>query len=520
MFRRTRRSQGRRDPAAAGRLGPGGGGIGRPRSLASSGTEPAARRAARRRSSLAEVGSPAGLTFRLTGDSTTAPKSSDQRSSGTSGDIAAPAAEERRTASAPGRRALGSGGLDEIRTASATRSSSSAALIRPSHASRRAVTRESRDSRRAVNKPRASSSSVTADAPATMERTSRRGASRPAPRTATALSFQEASVIVGSNCSAMESRGSGDISARSSARARAFCSSIARRTAGIPPRSNCSATGSCSGRNSASAAFRCVAAASSFRLSRLSFVSSRGRGARLGLARSLSGLAPRCCEESAASLLSSGRALRGLSRWGPVRPRSAGRSRSALVRPRSAGRSRSALEDPASPSERCLGARRRGVSGRLLPSGRDRGSSSRRRLDPGAITTETPLAASRPEPSTSMRVPFSASPRESLTACTAVTKMPSSSKSASALKTSPTAAPDGSRVPSTEPRGWRAPGARQVHDPSSRRLVSSMSIFRDMAGDHATRVQAQPRISSALSPRSETFEGLIALGSAASRERP
>ncbi len=38
----------------------------------------------------------------------------------------------------------------------------------------------------------------------------------------------------------------------------------------------------------------------------------------------------------------------------------------------------------------------------------------------------------------------------------------------------------GSRVASSEPCGWRAPGARQVQVPSSRLLVSSMSILRVM----------------------------------------
>ena len=45
-------------------------------------------------------------------------------------------------------------------------------------------------------------------------------------------------------------------SGRPSARARAFCSWMAWRTEGMPPLSSCSATGSCSGRSSASAALR------------------------------------------------------------------------------------------------------------------------------------------------------------------------------------------------------------------------------------------------------------------------
>ena len=61
--------------------------------------------------------------------------------------------------------------------------------------------------------------------------------------------------------------------------------------------------------------------------------------------------------------------------------------------------------------------------------------------------------------------------------------MPSTSKSASARSTSPTLAPPGSRLPSSTPRGSRAPAARHVQVPSWRALVSSSSILRDMAGN-------------------------------------
>ena len=91
-----------------------------------------------------------------------------------------PAVSARRTARSAGTRAVGSGGRDATRRASATRQSSRAVTMRPSHASRRAVTLESRASRSAPTSSRASSSRLTVEAPATTERISRSGASRPA----------------------------------------------------------------------------------------------------------------------------------------------------------------------------------------------------------------------------------------------------------------------------------------------------------------------------------------------------
>ncbi len=61
------------------------------------------------------------------------------------------------------------------------------------------------------------------------------------------------------------------------------------------------------------------------------------------------------------------------------------------------------------------------------------------------------------------------------------TVIPSMSMSASARRTSPTLAPPGSTAASSVPLGWRAPAARQVHVPSGRALVSSISM-RGIAG--------------------------------------
>lgn len=61
-----------------------------------------------------------------------------------------------------------------------------------------------------------------------------------------------------------------------------------------------------------------------------------------------------------------------------------------------------------------------------------------------------------------------------------VISLPSNPVSISTLSTSPTVEPAGSVAASTTPLGWRAPAARQVKVRSSRALVSSMSIRRDI----------------------------------------
>ena len=66
--------------------------------------------------------------------------------------------------------------------------------------------------------------------------------------------------------------------------------------------------------------------------------------------------------------------------------------------------------------------------------------------------------------------------------------MPSISNSASARTTSPALAPSYRSEPSTTPRGFSAPAARQVQVPSGRALVSSMSILRAMTAQPTTLV--------------------------------
>ena len=63
--------------------------------------------------------------------------------------------------------------------------------------------------------------------------------------------------------------------------------------------------------------------------------------------------------------------------------------------------------------------------------------------------------------------------------------MPSMNCSNSTRRMSPTDEPPGTRSAWTEPFGWRAPAARHVQSPSSRVLVSSISI-RGM-GKNASR---------------------------------
>ncbi len=356
--------------------------------------------------------------------------------------MAVPAASARRTAISAGTRAAGSGGRAETRSASATRPASRAVTIRASHPSRNAVTRVCRASRSVPTIWRPSSSSVTVEADATTERTSRSGASLPALRAATARSFQAARFMRGRSSSAMVSSGSGDTSARPSALARAFCSSMALRTAGIPPRNSCSATGSCSGRNSASAALRWVD----------TVCRRRGRSERSG--RAGRGPAATRSERSGRSpdAPRSGRGVRGSRAGRDSRP-----GRSARGPPRS-----SPAGVPGEPLRRGAAPR----PGELRRGRSPRPSSSRRR-PPGTRTTDTPPGAlSRPEPMISMRAAFSVRVA-ALGAWTDVTTMPSRSNSASARTTSPTLTPSGSRVPSSVPRGWRAPGARHVQVPSS-----------------------------------------------------
>ena len=80
-------------------------------------------------------------------------------------------------------------------------------------------------------------------------------------------------------------------------------------------------------------------------------------------------------------------------------------------------------------------------------------------------------------PSSSRR---SGSWRAPLVGTTPVISMPSTKNSASTFSTSPTLALAGISEAATVPRGALAPAARHVQVPSSRELVSSMSILRGM----------------------------------------
>ena len=68
---------------------------------------------------------------------------------------------------------------------------------------------------------------------------------------------------------------------------------------------------------------------------------------------------------------------------------------------------------------------------------------------------------------------------------------PSTMMSASALSTSPTAAPAGRMVPGSSPLGSFAPALRQVQVPSGRVLVSSISSLEDI-GDQLTTTSTPP----------------------------
>ena len=202
---------------------------------------------------------------------------------------------------------------------------------------------------------------------------------------------------------------------------------MAWRTAWRPPRSSCSATGICSGRSAASMALRC---------------DGRRRARRdahpgTGAPRRQPGRRPP-------------------GRRGPRRRR--GARRSSAIRPRA--------RRPSSGDRRRRPCARRRRRRRPLP-------------EPGARMTET-SGARLGVPLTSMRPSVFSGDRAGFVAVSDRISMPSSPTSTSARNTAPTASPGGTRDASTVPLGWRAPAARQVHDPSPVWLVNSMSIRRDM----------------------------------------
>ena len=241
-----------------------------------------------------------------------------------------------------------------------------------------------------------------------------------------ARSFQSASRTVGTSSSAMATRASPATGGLPAALEEAFCASMAWRTAWIPPRRSCSATGICSGRRAASMALRCTVE-----------VAMAGRSPRAGRPSP-----------------SPGRRLPG--RRGPLPPR--GRS------PRSSRGPRSPVSAPRRPPRRS----------RCSPS-----SSRRRFCDPGARITDT-SGARRGVPLTSMRPSTFSGERPGFAAVSERISIPSSPTSTSACSTAPTVSPAGTSAPSTLPLGCLAPAARQVHVPSGRWLVNSMSIRRDM----------------------------------------
>ncbi len=319
------------------------------------------------------------------------------------------AASAKRVDSSVGSGAPAFGGRELRRRARTVRpparfSASSDSQVRCSCSTRRASASRSWSARGRVTSSRASRSAATTTARRSVSATSSTSA-----RAASALSCHSAARRRGSSCSAIETMPSALISGVPAARACSFCLSTAWRTAGMPPRSTCSAIGFCSSGSEASTSARWARPARS----RLAL----GRGSGVGRA--------------------------GRSRRGARAARSdAGRleDRSPSRAPLRLGR---LLPSP-------LGGRsprsRRG--GRSLRSPRSRGgrrrSPSPRRFErePGANTVVT-SCSSRGGPMSSMR---SGSRRASLGGSTEVTVMPSTSKSASARTTSPTFEPDGQQA--------------------------------------------------------------------------
>lgn len=152
----------------------------------------------------------------------------------------------------------------------------------------------------------------------------------------------------------------------------------------------------------------------------------------------------------------------------PRGPAPVPRSNPPLSLPRSpAGRLR-----PRSPPPRSLWPRSPTPKLRSYP---DRPDPLGRSLRPRSVVVTG--SCSRGVPTTSIRPGVVDLVRDGRTE---TIEIPSTSKSASTRSTSPTRGESGRSFVGTTPRGSRAPAARQVQVPSSRLLVNSMSIRRDM----------------------------------------
>ena len=234
-------------------------------------------------------------------------------------------------------------------------------------------------------------------------------------------------------------------SARPSARARAFCSSMAWRTAGIPPRRSCSATGSSSGCKAARAALRWT-------------VEAAGCGRPVGPPR---------------PGLRSGRSLRPGRPLPPCGERAAGWRRRPSPLRASPVRLSPVRPPPVRPSP-------------VRPSGPPRGLVPRRSPRPLDARTTFTSGPERGVPSTSMRSVGRLSSFARLGA-SARTVVPSRVVSTSARRTVPGVVPSGTSAATTVPRGWRAPAARHVHASGETWAVSSMSMRWAIPADTLVR---------------------------------
>ncbi len=260
----------------------------------------------------------------------------------------------------------------------------------------------------------------------------------------------------------MANNASVDAGGRPETLAAEFWASMAWRTAGRPPRSNCSATGICSGRSAANIALRCTVE-----------VGATGRSPRAGRPSPSPG-------------------RRAPGRRGPLLPPGPLRpplGRSPCPPPPPGPPLPPGPLPPPGPPLPPLGRSLRCPPRLDLRSSLSSPSSSRRRLrfpEPGARMTDT-SGARLGVPTTSIRPLFSGE-REGLTSLSDITSIPSSPVSTSARSTEPTSWLSGTNDASTTPLGCRAPAARHVHDPSLFLLVNSISIRRDM---RRTRYRAE-----------------------------
>ena len=340
------------------------------------------------------------------------------------------------------------GGRELSRNARTTRPSANVVRSSSCHSRWLASTRSLSPSRILSASSRASAPRAKSSAATSTDRRSRRSTRSMPARAASARSCHSAICTGPTSDSASRSTPSAGTSGAPCAAALRFCSSMPVRTAARPPRATCSATTCCSAGSEAMSSSRCLRLGRSLR--------ALGRGGRSGVSGFALAAASGDCRLAPPSRRRRPSPSPRLRRWGSPVFESADRSRlrRSPSRLRLGPRESRSLSPPRSPSPPRL----------RLP----------RPLFTRAVVVPAPRSGG---PIISMRS-AGGLPLRALGGSTPVTKMPSTSNSASTRRTSPSPTSGGSRSPSSTPLGCFAPAARHVHEPSSRRLVSSTSRRR------------------------------------------